>query len=123
MPTPATAAPALPNLKILRFPNDPERLGAIVCEDGRWHLVIDHNQVPHLYVRIALTVGAAEADAMGLESGDVVEGWHCIDQHLDIPMAHLIDGLESGPPITDPEELEAAMREIEANPHRPPCPV
>jgi hypothetical protein len=54
------------NITIGRFKEDPEAHGVIRPEDDSWQLVIDKEDVPHLYVKVALEGAAGAAPTMGM---------------------------------------------------------
>lgn len=84
---------------IERYDDDPEALGRVYAESGRWELIIDKENVPHLYVQCNV-----EAD-----DGEVVKGMLCIDDMLPGDMS-LQDIMQStfGGKLSPEEEAEAA---------------
>ena len=55
-----------------RYEDDPEALGCVRAESGRWEVIVDKENVPHLYVETNV-----EAD-----DGEVIKGMFCVEDML-----------------------------------------
>jgi hypothetical protein len=97
------------DIHIKRYTDDPQVKGCIEPESGKWQLLVDHDETPHLLIRCQV-----EDD-----DGNVVPGWMAIDDLL--PEGLLItDMMKSvfGGQLSEEEqaELEEKFRS------RAPCP-
>lgn len=89
---------------IERFDNDPNGdLGRVAAESGRWELLIDADNVPHLYVETNVET----------DGGDVVKGMFCIEDmmHDGMGIADLMLSTFGGQ--LSPEERAEAEEEWE----------
>lgn len=86
---------------IERYEDDPEALGRVYAESGRWELIIDRENVPHLYVQTNVE----------LDDGEVINGMFCIEDMLpeDFSIQDIMQSTFGGK--CSPEDEAAAVAE------------
>jgi hypothetical protein len=98
---------------IERFENDPNGdLGRVAAESGRWEVLIDADNVPHLYVETNVET----------DGGEVVKGMFCIEDmmHDGMGIADLMLSTFGGQ--LSPEDEQAAVDEWQIKTAGRPCP-
>lgn len=86
---------------IERYDDCANYLGRVYAESGRWEVLVDKENVPHLYVQTHI-----EPDE---EDGEVVKGMFCVEDMLpdDLTIKDIMLS-QCGGSLSDEEEAEAA---------------
>lgn len=100
---------------IERYEDDKEALGCVRAESGRWELIVDKENVPHLYVQCDV-----EAD-----DGQTVKGMFCVEDMLPEGWS-IADLMHEGSRFEgrcSPEDEAAAAEEWRVRHEKIPCPT